>query len=280
METSTLLPETDIALEACAMHASEEVYETVYHKPDTLLDVNMHYCPGCAHSLIHKLIMEVVQEMNIQEKTIGVAPVGCSVFAYDYMNIDMQEAAHGRAAAVATGIKRLMPDHFVFTYQGDGDLAAIGIGETIHAVNRGENILIVFVNNAVYGMTSGQMAPTTLEGMRTTTSPNGRNAAVMGLPIKVAELMAQLGGAYFVTRQTISSANAVRRTKKALQQAFSFQQEKRGACFIEILSNCPSNWKMTPIESMHFIDEEMVKTFPLGDIKLPKPEPKKEGGIA
>ncbi len=272
-----LLPETAATAE-CGPECIVETYEEVYHKPTTLVDVNMHYCPGCAHSLIHKLIMEVVEEMDIQEKTIGIAPVGCSVFAYDYMDIDMQEAAHGRAAAVATGVKRLMPDKYVFTYQGDGDLAAIGIGETIHAVNRGENILIVFVNNAVYGMTSGQMAPTTLNGMKTTTSPNGRSQELTGLPIKIAELMAQLGGAYYVTRQTISSPNAVRRTKKALLQAFQYQTLKKGTCFIEILSNCPSNWKMTPIESMKFIDEEMVNTFPLGDIKVPKTVTTKTAG--
>lgn len=248
----------------------EEEYEQVYHRPSTLLDVNMHYCPGCAHSLVHKLIMEVVEEMDIQEQVIGVAPVGCSVFAYEYMNVDMQEAAHGRAAAVATAIKRLLPEKYVFTYQGDGDLAAIGIAETLHAVNRGENILIVFMNNAVYGMTSGQMAPTTLAGMQTTTSPFGRDTGFYGSPIKVSELMAQLPGAYYVTRQAVNHANAVRRAKKALQQAFRLQQDKKGTCFVEIIGNCPSNWKMTPAEASDFIDQEMVKTFPLGDIKLPK----------
>lgn len=248
---------------------TEEEYEQVYHKPTTLVETSMHYCPGCAHSLVHKLIMEVVEELNIQEETIGVAPVGCSVFAYDYMDIDMQEAAHGRAAAVATGIKRLLPDRYVFTYQGDGDLASIGIAETLHAVNRGENILIVFMNNAVYGMTSGQMAPTTLPGMITTTSPYGRDVATAGSPLLVSELMAQLPGSCYVTRQTVNSANAVRRTRKALLNAFRYQKEKKGTCFIEILSNCPSNWKMTPVESMHFIDESMSKVFPLGDIKLP-----------
>lgn len=264
-----LIPDhtADIPVAVCG-----EVYEQVYHRPSTLLDVNMHYCPGCAHSLVHKLIMEVVEEMDIQEKTIGIAPVGCSVFAYDYMNIDMQEAAHGRAAAVATAIKRLLPEKYVFTYQGDGDLAAIGIGETLHAINRGENILIVFMNNAVYGMTSGQMAPTTLAGMQTTTSPGGRDTSFYGSPIKVSELMAQLPGACYVTRQAVNSANAVRRTKKALQQAFRLQQEKKGTCLVEIIGNCPSNWKMTPAEASVFIDEEMVKTFPLGDIKLPQKE--------
>lgn len=260
------------APEVMAPECHEEEYEMVYHKPATMVDVHMHYCPGCAHSLVHKLIMEVVEDMGIQDKTIGIAPVGCSVFAYDYMNIDMQEAAHGRAAAVATAIKRLMPDKYVFTYQGDGDLAAIGIAETLHAINRGENILIVFMNNAVYGMTSGQMAPTTLSGMKTTTSPDGRNTDFYGSPIKVAELMAPLPGAFYVTRQAVNSASAVRRTKKALQHAFEYQRLHKGTCLVEIIGNCPSNWKMTPLEASKFIDEEMVKTFPLGDIKLPKQE--------
>ncbi len=264
------LPETAVKpnTEPCVT----EDYELVYHKPKEMVNVNMHYCPGCAHSLIHKLLMEVVHELGIQEKTIGVAPVGCAVFAYDYLDVDMQEAAHGRAAAVATGIKRLMPDKYIFTYQGDGDLAAIGIGETIHAINRGENILIVFVNNAVYGMTSGQMAPTTLAGMRTTTSPDGRDTRMYGQPIRVSELISLLPGSYYVTRQTITTANAVRRTKKALLNGFKYLDHHKGTCFVEIIGNCPSNWKMTPLESMKFIEEEMVKTFPLGDIKVPKAE--------
>lgn len=263
-DQALLTPSPEVPAPACY-----EVEEVVYHKPATLLDVPMHYCPGCAHSLVHKLLMEVVEDLDIQDKTIGIAPVGCSVFAYDYMNIDMQEAAHGRAAAVATAVKRLMPDNFVFTYQGDGDLAAIGIAETLHAVNRGENILIVFINNAVYGMTSGQMAPTTLPGMKTTTSPEGRDTSFYGSPIKVAELMAQLPGAFYVTRQAVNSAPAVRRTKDALRLAFEYQRLHKGTCLVEIIGNCPSNWKMTPLEASKFIDEEMIKTFPLGNIKLP-----------
>ncbi len=263
-------PPPVLNLPAC--HKEEEEYEMVYHKPATMVDAPMHYCPGCAHSLVHKLIMEVVEELDIQEKTVGVAPVGCSVFAYDYMDIDMQEAAHGRACAVATGIKRLMPEKYVFTYQGDGDLAAIGIAETLHAINRGENILIVFVNNAVYGMTSGQMAPTTLPGMHTTTSPDGRDVSYYGAPIKVSELMSNLPGSFYVTRQAVNNPNAVRRTKKALLNAFKYQQLHKGTCLVEIIGNCPSNWKMTPVEASKFIDEEMIKTFPLGDIKIPNAE--------
>lgn len=213
MAEELLIPTEPAPLSAAA-DCGNEVYELVYERPHTLAETPMHYCPGCAHSLVHKLIMEVVEELNIQENTVGVAPVGCSVFAYDYMDVDMQQAAHGRACAVATAIKRLMPQHYVFTYQGDGDLAAIGIGETIHAINRGENFLIVFVNNAVYGMTSGQMAPTTLAGMHTTTSPEGRDVAMHGSPIKMAEMVAPLPGAYYVTRQSVHNANAVRRTKK------------------------------------------------------------------
>ncbi len=266
MPTEVLLPERTTE------NYREEEYDPVYRKPSTLVDTSMHYCPGCAHSLVHKLLMEVVEEMGIQDKTIGVAPVGCAVFAYDYMDIDMQEAAHGRACAVATGIKRLMPDKYVFTYQGDGDLAAIGIGETLHAINRGENILIVFVNNAVYGMTSGQMAPTTLPGMWSTTSPQGRDTSFYGEPIRVSELMAQLPGAFYVTRQVVNSSNGVRRTRKAFEKALKYQHRKRGTCLVEIVGNCPSNWKMTPVECSRFIDEQMVNYFPLGDIKVPKEE--------
>ncbi len=264
------MPTENLLTDIVAPNFKEEEYELVYKKPSTMVDVAMHYCPGCAHSLVHKLLMEVIEEMDIQEQTIGIAPVGCAVFAYEYMDIDMQEAAHGRACAVATGIKRLMPDKYVFTYQGDGDLAAIGIAETIHAINRGENILIVFINNAVYGMTSGQMAPTTLPGMWSTTTPDGRDTHFYGEPIKFSELVAPLPGSFYVTRQAVNSANGVRRTKKALQKAFQYQQLNKGTCLIEIIGNCPSNWKMTPVECNDFIDEKMVKTFPLGDIKVPK----------
>lgn len=251
----------------------EEEWELVYEKPyATMTDTRMHYCPGCGHSTLHKLISEIIKEMNIQEKTVGVAPVGCSVFAYDYLNIDMQEAAHGRATAVATGIKRFHPDLYVFTYQGDGDLAAIGTAETIHCINRGENIMIIFVNNGVYGMTSGQMAPTTLHGMKTTTSPYGRDAKWIGHPIKMSELIAPLPGAFYVTRQSVHNAASVRKCKKAIENGFKYQKLNRGTSFIEVISNCPSNWKMTPTQSNEFLEKEMLKHFTTGDVKLPPRE--------
>lgn len=244
--------------------------ELVYRKPSTLTDTPMHYCPGCGHGVVHRLLMEVVEEMNIQDQTIGVAPVGCSVFAYNYMNVDMQEAAHGRASAVATGIKRVLPGKFVFSYQGDGDLAAIGTGETIHTVNRGENILMVFINNAIYGMTGGQMAPTTLLGMVTSTTPYGREQKIMGFPLKITELVAQLPGAYYVTRQAVHTATAVRKTKKAIRNSLEYQKLNKGTCFIEVVSNCPSGWKMTPKESNDWMQKNMIPFYPLGDLKLPK----------
>jgi 2-oxoglutarate ferredoxin oxidoreductase subunit beta len=244
--------------------------EVVYAKPKTLTDTPTHYCPGCGHGVVHKILMEVLEEMNIQEETVGVAPVGCAVFAYDYMNIDMQEAAHGRASAVATGVKRVLPDKYVFSYQGDGDLAAIGTGETIHTVNRGENILMLFINNGIYGMTGGQMAPTSLLGMKTTTSPFGREAMTMGNPLKITELIAQLPGAYYVSRHSVHNTAAVRKLKKAISTSFKYQKEKRGTCFIEVVSNCPSGWKMTPVESNEWLEKNMFPMYPLGDIKMPK----------
>lgn len=242
----------------------------VYEKPGTLLDAEFHYCPGCGHSTVHKIFMEVVEEMGIEEELIGVAPVGCSVFAYHYLGVDMQQAAHGRACAVATGIKRCLPHRLVFTYQGDGDLAAIGTAETLHAANRGENILVIFINNAVYGMTSGQMAPTTLEGMVTTTSPFGRDVKTQGYPLKISELLANLPGVAYVTRTAVNSAGNVRKTKKALKKAIEYQQKGLGFCLVEVVSNCPSNWKMTPVQSNQFVEEKMFPFYPLGDIKVPE----------
>ena len=243
--------------------------EQVYCRPDTLTDVPFHYCPGCGHSVVHKILMEVVEELGIQEETIGVAPVGCSVFAY-YMNVDMQEAAHGRASAVATGIKRVLTEKYVFSYQGDGDLAAIGTAETIHTVNRGENILMVFINNGIYGMTGGQMAPTSLIGQVTSTSPYGRDAAQVGNPIKIADLLCLLPGAYYVTRQAVYNPNTVRKLKKALIKSFEYQKQKKGTCFVEVVSNCPSGWKMTPVETIKYLEEKMIPAYPLGDLKVPQ----------
>lgn len=246
-----------------------ENMEIVYQRPDTCTDTPIHYCPGCSHGVIHRVLMEVIDEMGIQDQTIGVAPVGCSVFAYHYMNIDMQEAAHGRASAAATGVKRVLPEKYVFSYQGDGDLAAIGTGETIHTINRGENILFVFVNNAIYGMTGGQMAPTTLSGQVTSTTPYGRDAASAGHPLKITELIANLPGAYYVTRQAVHTPNAVRKLKKALRNGFEYQKLNKGTCFVEIVSNCPSGWKQTPLETITWIEENMFPMYPLGDIKVP-----------
>ncbi len=240
----------------------------VYSKTPLMTDNVLSYCPGCGHGTAHRLVMEVVEEMGIQKDTIGVAPVGCSVLAYDFMDIDMAQAAHGRAPAVATGIKRLWPDKFVFTYQGDGDLAAIGTAETIHACNRGENIVIIFVNNGIYGMTGGQMAPTTLPGMRSSTSPFGRDVSTMGNPIKMTELIAMLPGVYYVSRHAVHKPGHVRKAKKAIRKAFENQKEKKGMSFIEIVSNCNSGWKMEPVQANIWMEENMFPYYPLGDIKV------------
>jgi 2-oxoglutarate/2-oxoacid ferredoxin oxidoreductase subunit beta len=254
------------------MSEQELVLEKVYEKPSTLTDVKEHYCPGCGHGTVHKILMEVIEELGIQENTVGVAPVGCSVFAYNYMNIDMQEAAHGRATAVATGIKRVLPEKYVFTYQGDGDYAAIGTGESIHAANRGENFLTVFINNGIYGMTNGQMAPTSLINMKTTTTPFGRTVERNGYPLKLTDVIATLPGAYYVSRHAVNNPNNVRKLKKALINAFKYQKEKRGYCLIEVVSNCPSNWKMTPVDSNKWMEENMLPFYPLGDLKVPPKE--------
>lgn len=243
--------------------------EVVFKKTSLLTDTELHYCPGCGHGVVHRILMEAIDEMGLQSEAIGVAPVGCSVFAYHYMNVDMQQAAHGRATAVATGIKRVLPDKIVFTYQGDGDLAAIGTGETIHACNRGENILIVFINNGIYGMTGGQMAPTTLQGMKSTTSPYGRDIITMGNPLKITDLVAQLKGTCFVTRHSVHKPANVRKAKKALLKALEYQKKKMGTCFVEIVSNCPSNWKMTPVQSNKWLEDNMLPFYPLGDLKVP-----------
>jgi len=239
----------------------------VFKKSRLLLDNPMHYCPGCSHGVVHNLIAEVIEEMDIQSETIGVAPVGCSVLAYNYIDVDWHEAAHGRAPAVATGIKRLLPDKFVFTYQGDGDLAAIGTAETIHACNRGENITIVFINNGIYGMTGGQMAPTTLEGMVASTCPDGRDHSRDGYPIKISDLVAQLPGTCYVTRQAVHTPGAVRKAKKAIRKAFENQKRKKGVSLVEVVSTCNSGWKMSPVAANDWMAENMFPFYPLGDIK-------------
>ena len=241
-----------------------------YKKSKLLTDNVMHYCPGCGHGTVHGVLAEVLEEEDLQSKTIGISPVGCSVLMYNYIDVDMQEAAHGRAPALGTAVKRLMPDKFVFTYQGDGDLAAIGTAETIHTCNRGENILMIFINNGIYGMTGGQMAPTTLEGIKSSTSPYGRDVVTMGSPIKMADIVALLPGTCFVTRQSVHTAAGVRKLKKALKKAVEYQRDKRGTCFIEVVSNCPSGWKMTPVQSNQWMEGNMFPAYPLGDIKVPK----------
>ncbi|MEE4214291.1 MAG: thiamine pyrophosphate-dependent enzyme [Bacteroidales bacterium] len=242
----------------------------VYKRSSVMTDNVMHYCPGCGHGTAHQVLAQVIQEMGIQQDTIGITPVGCSVLMYNYMDIDMQEAAHGRAPALATAVKRLMPDKYVFTYQGDGDLAAIGTAETIHSCNRGENILIIFINNGIYGMTGGQMAPTTMEGMKSSTTPYGRDVKLMGNPLKMTDIVATLPGTYYVTRQSVHKPANVRKTKKAIQKAFEYQKRDKGTCFIEIVSNCPSGWKMTPVESNKWMEENMFPFYPLGDFKVPE----------
>ncbi len=236
-------------------------------KSSLLLDVPNHYCPGCSHGVVHKLVAEVIEEMGIQEDTIGVSPVGCAVFAYNYIDIDWQEAAHGRAPAVATGIKRLLPNKFVFTYQGDGDLAAIGTAETIHACNRGENITIIFINNGIYGMTGGQMAPTTLIGMKSSTCPFGRDPKLAGYPLKISDMLAPLPGMRYVTRQSVHTAGAVKKAKKAIRKAFENQKENKGGSLVEIVSTCNSGWKMSPEKANDWMVENMFPAYPLGDLK-------------
>jgi len=239
----------------------------VYQKPRLMNDNPMHYCPGCSHGVVHKLIAEVIEEMGMEEKTIGIAPVGCAVFAYNYLDIDWQEAAHGRAPALATAVKRLNPDKMVFTYQGDGDLAAIGTAETIHACNRGENIVIVFINNAIYGMTGGQMAPTTLMNMQTSTCPYGRESELNGYPLKISDLLALLDGTCLVTRQAVHTAGAIRKAKKSLQKAFENSMAKKGTSVVEIVSTCASGWKLTPEQSNQWMVTHMFPKYPLGDLK-------------
>ena len=249
----------------------------VFEKPKALADIPFHYCPGCTHGIVHRLVAEAIDELGIEGKTIGIAPVGCSVMAYDYFNCDMIEAAHGRAPAVATGVKRSDPEnHIVFTYQGDGDLASIGMAETVHAAARNENITIIFINNAIYGMTGGQMAPTSLPGQVTQTSPYGRDVKACGYPIRVCELLSELDGPEYLERVTVNSVAHVRQAKKAILKAFMNQVENKGFSLVEVLSSCPTNWGMTPEKALKWIDDNMIPYYPLGVYRDRTAEAEKE----
>ena len=239
----------------------------VFDKPHALTDAPLHYCPGCTHGIVHRLVAEVIDELGIEGKTIGVAPVGCSVMAYDYFNVDFVQAAHGRAPAVATGIKRSLPDSVVFTYQGDGDLAAIGTAETVHSAARRENITVIFINNAIYGMTGGQMAPTTLPGQVTQTSPYGRDVETVGYPIKVCELLSNVDGAAYLERVAVNNVANVKKAKAAIKKAFQNQIDGKGFSLIEVLSTCPTNWGVTPTEALKWVETEMIPYYPLGVYK-------------
>jgi 2-oxoglutarate ferredoxin oxidoreductase subunit beta len=240
----------------------------VYERPAGFTDAPTHYCPGCTHGVAHRLIAEVLDEMRLTEKTIGVAPVGCSVFAYNYFDTDFVEAPHGRAPAMATGIKRVLPDRVVFTYQGDGDLASIGMGEIVHAAARGENITVIFINNANYGMTGGQMAPTTMAGMKTTSSPNGRDVETQGYPIKMAEMLSTLDGVGYCVRRSLHDPKNIRLAKKAIRMAFETQVRGLGFSMVELLSTCPTNWGLTPVDALKFLEERMIPEYPLADCKI------------
>ena len=239
----------------------------VFEKPKSLTDVPFHYCPGCTHGIIHRLVAEAIDELGIEGKTVGIAPVGCAVLAYNYFACDMVEAAHGRAPAVATGVKRAEPDNIVFTYQGDGDLASIGMAETVHAATRNENITVIFVNNAIYGMTGGQMAPTSLPGQVTQTSPYGRDVNLCGYPVKVCEMLSQLDGAEYIERVAVNNVKNVRNAKKAIKKAFQNQIDKKGFSLIEVVSSCPTNWGMTPQNALKWLEENMIPYYPLGVYK-------------
>ncbi len=241
--------------------------KVVFKRPEYMKEAPFHYCPGCGHSIIHRLVAEVIEELDIGEKTIGVPPAGCAVLAYDYFDIDMGEAPHGRGAALATGLKRILPDRIVFSYQGDGDIAAIGTAETIHAANRGENITVIFVNNNCYGMTGGQMAPTTLLGQNSTTTPGGRDKNRDGTPIDLSEMLAITRGAVYIERTAVNSIKNIRKTKKAITKAFKIQMAGLGFSLVEILSPCPTNWKMSPVDACRWIDDSVMQTFPLKVIK-------------
>ena len=243
-----------------------------FQKPESMFDVSTHYCPGCTHGVIHRLVAEAIDTLGIRGRTVGIAPVGCAVMAYNYIDCDFQEAAHGRAPAMATGIKRVRPDLVVFTYQGDGDLASIGMGEIVHAANRGEKFTTIFVNNAVYGMTGGQMAPTTMPNQRTSTTPLGRKPDEVGMPIRMSELLATLATPGYVTRQTVIKPKYIKKAKKAIERAFSYQMENRCFSFVEVVSTCPTNWGMTPKDAVQWAEDELLPYYPLGDKKTPESE--------
>lgn len=250
------------------MEKSDLVEVKVYAKPESLTDIHTHYCPGCTHGIAHRLIAEVIDEMGMREDTVGVAPVGCAVFAYNYFNMDFAEAAHGRAPAMATGLKRVNPGKLVFTYQGDGDLASIGAAEVLHAAGRGENFTVIFINNAIYGMTGGQMAPTTLPGQKTTSTPSGRDIEMHGFPLKMCEILSQMGGAAYIVRRSLHDVPQIRRAKKAIRKAFEVQQQGMGFSMVELLSSCPTNWGISAEESLEWVKEHMLPVYPLGDYKV------------
>ncbi|MBE6718796.1 MAG: 2-oxoglutarate oxidoreductase [Ruminococcaceae bacterium] len=239
----------------------------VFEKPKSMTDAELHYCPGCTHGIIHRLVAQAIDDLGIEGKTIGVAPVGCAVFAYNYFECDMVEAAHGRAPAVATGLKRAMPENVIFTYQGDGDLASIGMAETVHAATRNENITVIFVNNAIYGMTGGQMAPTSLPGQVTQTSPYGRDVNIAGYPVKVSEMLSTLDGPEFIARVAVNNVKNVKEAQKAIKKAFENQINKKGFSLIEVVSSCPTNWGMTPVDALKWVEEKMIPYYPLGVYK-------------
>jgi 2-oxoglutarate/2-oxoacid ferredoxin oxidoreductase subunit beta len=242
--------------------------QKVYSRPEALTNIPTHYCPGCTHGVAHRLIAEVIDEMGIREKTIGVAPVGCSVFAYNYFDCDFIEAAHGRAPAMATGVKRVLPERFVFTYQGDGDLASIGMAEIMHAAARGENISVIFINNAIYGMTGGQMAPTTLPGQKTTSSPLGRDVEQVGFPLRMAEILSGLDGVGYVARRSLHDPKNIRLAKKAIRMAFEVQERNLGFALVELLSTCPTNWGVNPLDALKWLEDHMLPVYPIGDFKV------------
>ena len=241
-----------------------------FSTPKALSQNHTHYCPGCTHGIVHRLVAEAIDDLGIQGRTVGIAPVGCAVLAYTYFDFDFQEAAHGRAPAMATGIKRVRPDLMVFTYQGDGDLASIGMGEIIHAANRGEKFTTIFINNAIYGMTGGQMAPTTMPGQRATTAPMGRNTAETGMPIRMANLLAELVTPGYITRQAVLKPQQVNKTKKAIKQAFQYQMENRCFSFVEVISTCPTNWGLTSLDSLKWAEDTLLPYYELGDFKVPE----------